>query len=211
MMAKMKKPLPIDNEIKHTVGPTEEILDDSEYSTKTEFSKATIIQQQIMKCLELRSKDMKPGYTTWVLDKDGSAKPQIVADSRKEYVSSVEALKNTLAPELDVKRPELEGSYEEEKKKIFDKYAYREKTGKIQKGYDAVWVYSGRVFMPQKGTPLPCDTSKPHRTDITYNTHSWDAKIDAYWDELLLVADELYAELNRLIHILDYFQGESSW
>jgi hypothetical protein len=187
-----------------------EELEDSEYSRKSEFSKATITQTQVSKCLELRSRDMRPGYTTWSSDKSGSFKPTVVQDSRKEFVSSVEALKNMLAPEIDQKKPELEELYNEAKEISFKKYAYHEKIGKVWKDGKAIWKYSGRIFMPQKGTPILCNDGRPLSTGTSINPNAWDHLIDAYWDELVDYADELFAELNRLIHILDYFKGGTS-
>jgi len=187
----------------------EEILEDSEYSRKSEFSKATIIQSQISKCLELRSKDMKPGYITYI-----QGKPTVIPDSRKEYVGAVECLKNTLAPEIDNKMPDLEEIWSSTKKEIFDKFAYKERIGKkfvkTPAGEKVVWIYSDRIFIPQKGSIIMCHNDKPLSGGISYNPNGWDTNIDAYWDCLVEIADELYADLNRLIHKLDYFKGGTS-
>ncbi len=191
-----------------------EKLISSEYSTKSEFSKAILSQEQIRKCLELRSKDMRPGYTTWILDKTGSSKPVIVPDSRKEFISCMEALKNLLAPEIILMKKELEKEYEDVKDELFDKYAYKER---IRKEYDdetkvARWVHSKRNYMPHKGQPLPDDDpSKPNGLSIISNPNLWDSKIDAYWDEMLILADILFAELNKLIHTLDYFKVQTGY
>lgn len=187
-----------------------EELEDSEYSRKSEFSKAIITQTQVSKCLELRSRDMRPGYTTWARDNAGILKPIVVTDSRKEFVSSVEALKNLLSPEIDKKTPELEELYDKAKEITFKEYAYNERIGKVWENGVAVWKYSGRVFMPQKGTPITCNNDKPSSIGISIDPNGWDNLIDAYWDELVCHADELFAELNRLIHILDYFKGGTS-
>lgn len=188
----------------------EDVLEESEYSRKSEFSKATITQAQVGKCLELRSRDMRPGYTTWSENKSGVLKPMVVADSRKEFVSSVEALKNMLAPEIDLLMPDLEEAYDNAKEESFKKYAYKEKIGKVYINEKATWQYSGRVFIPQKGSPIMCGNNKPESLGVTYDTHAWDTLIDAYWDELVIYADDLFAELNRLIHKLDYFKGGTS-
>ena len=191
---------------------SEELLTDSEYSRKSEFNKAVITQTQISKCLELRSKDMKPGYTNWVIDKSGSAKPQIIGDSRKEFISSVEALKNLLYPEIQLKAKDLLDNYSKEKKNIFNKYAYKERVGKRYEEGKPVWIYSKRLYMPHKGQPLiDHDSNNPMSLKTTMNANLWDANIDAYYDELVILADELFAELNELIHTLDYFKGGMSF
>ena len=104
----------------------------------------------------------------------------------------------------------MEELYDEAKNLTFKKYAYHERTAKIWESDKAVWVYSGRIFIPQKGTPIACNNNKPNSIGISFDPHGWDHLIDAYWDELVSHADELFAELNRLIHILDYFKGGTS-
>ena len=184
----------------------ETLLDESEYSRKSEFSKAVLTQNQVAKCLDLRSKDMRPGYTTFVM---GS--PQVIPDSRKEFVGAVECLKNLLAPEIDIKMPDLEEKWDTGKKTIFERYAYWERIGRKIKGEKIEWVYSGTKFVPQKGATLMCQHDQYPRSERTsWKEGLWDAQIDAYWDELVNIADELFAELNRLIHELDYFKTGTS-
>jgi len=203
----------VENEIRQGGQPSEELLEESEYSSKSEFSKATLTQVQITKCLDLRSKEMKPGFTTFVIDKNGEAKPQQINDSRKEYISSVDALLNLLSPETDINLPRLVEQYQGFKKISFNKYSYKERIGrkyvKTPNGEKAIWVYSDNIFIPHKGTPIMCLGKKENTNHISYNTHEWDMKIDAYWDELVFIADELFAELNKLIHTLDYFKGKT--
>lgn len=187
---------------------TEELLEDSEYSRKSDFSKAIIVQTQISRCLEHASKDMRPGYTTWIMDKDGSAKPVVVPDSRKEYVASVEALMNLLAPEINLKKPGLLSDYETTKEEYFTEFAYRERISRKIVDGKPKWEYGDRIFMPHKGQPLmDFDPQYPNRASITMNPHLWDSKIDAYWDSLVDLASQLFRELNKLIHDIDYFKG----
>ena len=191
------------------------LLEDSEYSRKSEFSKATLAQTQVQKCLELRSKDMSPGYTTWVLDKDGNAKPQIIPDSRKEFVSAVTALRFLLNPEISLdKNKDMLTDYEKRKQETFEKFCYQErkyrkfitKDGKTT----AVWVCGDRKYIPQKGASiLTYENINGLQTKMAKGI--WDEKIDAYWDEMVELADELFAKLNDLIHSLDYFKGGTSF
>ena len=138
-------------------------------------------------------------------------KPEIIPDSRKEFVGCIEALKNTLIPELESKMPEVSGIWDEGKEELFKKYAYHERTKKVWKDGKAVWEYSGRVFIPQKGSMIVCNNDKPESVGITYSSTAWDHLINAYWDDMVEIADELYAELNKLIHKLDYFKGKVAW
>ena len=188
----------------------EEPLDDSEYSVKGDFSKATLIQNHLAKCLELRSRDMRPGYTTYV-----QGKPVIIPDSRKEFAGSIEALRNILSPELASKQPQINPQWETWKEKLFKRFAYPERKRKkfiIETDGVAVWEYTGKVFLPQKATSIKVsDPQHPNSIQTTFMVGAWDDKVDAYWDEMVLGCDELFAELNDLIHELDYFKGASSW
>jgi hypothetical protein len=114
-------------------------------------------------------------------------------------------------PEIKLKKPELFNEYENGKKEIFDEYAYTERVGKKFEGEQAVWIYSGRKYMPNKGQALlDHDPMNTGNTKTKPNPNLWDANIDAYWDKLVLIADELFAELNQLIHTMDYFKGGMS-
>ena len=193
---------------------SEELLEDSEYSRKSEFSKAIITQGQVERCLVLRSKDMRPGYTTWKIDKSGTAHPEIIADSRKEFISSVEALKNLLSPEAEVKAKDILDNYLYEKNKLFNKYCFQERLGRRydEKIKKVVWVCTSRRFMPQKGAKLLGeDPSNPGGVRSVIIPELWDNNIDAYLDELTELADELFANLNKLIHKLDYFKEGRSF
>lgn len=194
----------------------DELIEDSEYSKKSEFSKAVLVSEQVQRCLTLRSKDMKPGYTTYFLDGTGQAHPKIIPDSRKEFVSAAEALKNMLSPEIKSKNPEIEKDYQKAKKRAFDKYAYKERLHKFFPNGDSAnpvqWKLSGRVYMPQKGQPVLIDDPKaPKSCSVSKDCNAWNSRIDAYWDELVEAADKLFQELNELIHNLDYFKGGSSF
>ena len=189
----------------------EELLEDSEYSRKSDFSKAIVCQNQVVKCMELRSRDMRPGYTTWINDK-----PTVIPDSRKEFVGSVIALKNLLSPEIAAKVKEMGDQWDEAVRKVFEKYAYKARRGKIEKVLNGitvyVWDYTGDSFIPQKGATLMCQNDKyPNTLKISYKQGIWDSHVDSYWDEMVDLADELFAELNNLIHILDYFKGGISF
>lgn len=203
-MADDTMPTEYDNEREEIVG--------SEYSSKSEFSKAILSQSQVMRCLELRSKDMRPGYTTWIVDKTGSSKPVVVMDSRKEFISAIEALKNLLAPEMLLEHKELGPAWAKGKEELFDEFCYNERKNKEINGDGVKWTYTGRKYMPHKGQPLPDDDpKKPNSLSTVSNPSLWDSKIDAYWDAMLELADEMFGELNMLVHKLDYFKTQTGY
>jgi hypothetical protein len=186
-----------------------EDIEESEYSVKAGFSKAELVSKQIAKCLDLRSHDMRPGYTTY---KDG--KPEIVPDSRKEFIGAVEALNNMLAPEIHTEKSDIRTLWEAFKKDKHSQYDYRERTGRKfaddTRRDKAVWILSGRVFLPQKGTAILVSCGPPQGIQVSHSSTAWDAYIDAFWDDIQIGADELFAELNILIHNIGYFKGATT-
>jgi hypothetical protein len=193
-----------------TYDDSSELLDESEYSKKTEFSKAGIASVHVSNILQLRSEDMRPGYTTWVPDKTGTLRPQVIPDVRKKFVGAVEALLNFLTPELDIHKPKLKQEYEDAKQEVFNRFCYHERIGKKWneklQGYD--WETTNEKFIPQKGAVVLIEEKNhPLSMDHLEIAGGWDIKVDTYWDEMVLVADELFCELNNLIHKLEYFKG----
>jgi len=192
----------------------DELLEESEYSRKSEFSKARLCEDHSRRILELRSRDMRPGYTTWFTDKDGNSKPQVIPDSRKEYVGAVEILMRFLSPEIKIEKSKIKDIYEEEKEEVFNKYAYHEKAYKY---YDtnkncALWKLTGEIYLPQKGARILCDDeTAPNSVNISSKNGLWDIKVDAYWDALVDLCDQLFEELVDLMHKIDYFKGGSSF
>jgi hypothetical protein len=187
-----------------------ELLEESEYSKKTEFSKAGIASVHVSNILQLRSEDMRPGYTTWVPDKSGTLRPQIIPDVRKKFVGAVEALLNFLTPELDVQKSSLSKTYEQKKKALFKRFCYAERKGKTWNPKTGLfdWETTGEEFIPQKGAIVLMEEKEhPYSMDYLEIPGGWDMKIDAYWDKMVEIADELFCELNNIIHKLEYFKG----
>lgn len=186
------------------------ILPGGDYSGKSEFSKPVIVQTQILRCLQLRSLDMRQGYTSWKQDIRGQAHPEIIADTRKAFIGSVDVLFNLLAPEIADFNPELEEQYEKEKKRLFEKYCYEETNGKkfveSPNGLIAKWIYTGRKYMPHLGDGIE-QTNPAHKegTGTIAINGLWDKTLNAYWDEMLKVSDELFKELNLVIAQAKYF------
>ena len=191
----------------------EETIQDSEYSTKAGFSKAELVSMQMAKCLNLRSCDMRPGYTSWV-----DNKPEVIPDSRKAFIGSVEGLFAFLKPEVMANKPEIATKWKEDVDKIFDCYAYKERIGRKftdnsnKEGVPnpPMWVLSGRKFMPQKGATIMIAGGPSNGIAVDYSKTAWDNKIDAFFEEKLIAADELFADLSVLIHDIDYFKGDHS-
>jgi len=194
----------------------EEELDDTDYFTKTELSKPAKVSEQVSRILALRSVDLREGYTTWVSDKFGNTHPQIIPDSRKAYVGSVIALKLILQPEIDSipKFKELVEEYEKRKQELLKVYGFRERISKVHNKGDkeTSWVYGERFYLPEIGAVLPGDDANyPRSIKIKPIEGLWDNFVSLYWNELVTLSDTLFANLNKLIHKLNYFEGGSEF
>ena len=192
-----------------------EYLDDeTNYSSKSELSKAAKVSEQVSRCLTLRSVDLRAGYTTWVADKSGSLKPQIIPDTRKAYCNSIIALKLLLSPEIESipRFKKKVDEYNNMTKKLFLKFGYRERISReIKPGSDIpIWIYGDNFYMPEIGSLILKEDGYNKLTSHE-QTGVWDSKVNQYWDNLVFLYDELFAILNELIHEKDYFKETSGW
>lgn len=188
--------------------------DDAEYSKKSEYSKPAVIQQQVQKCNELRSKEMCEGHTMHLMDKQGNVKIVDIPDGRQPYINAVKILLCNLAPELRREKGVKENvsGWIEEEENLFEKYKYKEL--KMIMTPDGMKIeYSGNSFLPKKGAILleGIKRNKSAPPSPMRTPGLWDTKINAYWDELVCIYDEIFAELNILIDKCEYFKEKSSW
>ena len=70
-----------------------------EYIPKSDYSKALITKEAVQRCLTLRAVEMKPGHWNMKVFPNGIQK-EYNTDTRKAFISSVEALRNLLYPEM---------------------------------------------------------------------------------------------------------------
>ena len=101
-----------------------------------------------------------------------------------------------------------------------EKYVYTERI-KVWKPFTlkdggteqrAVWIPSGRVYLPEVEAVLPTDDKQhPNSIFIEDRRGLWDNKVHAYWNELVEYYDELFAELNCLIDRNNYFKQGIGW
>lgn len=189
-------------------------LDDAEYSRKSEYSKPAVIQTQVMRCNELRSKEMVEGHTIRSFDKQGNFKVIDIPDTRQPFIGGVIALKTNLTPEImrEEKIKTNIDNFNTKVKELFEKYKYKELT-LIFEGVTPKLAYTGNEYIPKKGAILVNNIKKGGGKPPSENKIEglWDNKISAYWDEMVLLYDELFAELNVLIDINEYFKPVSGW
>ena len=179
----------------------------SNYSSKGEFSKAIIVSEVIRKVIEYRSKEMRSGYFNTTLTANGEEIKTWVADSRKNFISAVIALSLTLSPEMesDAKAKKADVKYHIEEKKLFEKFCYEDVTLDESKN---LYKKNGCKFIPEidyKVKVMLRDNNGIRKPSSV--TGQWNDKVEQYWIELLSLADDLFKELNMLLHRIGYFNN----
>lgn len=191
----------------------ENVLEDAEYSPKSDFNKATLVQSAISRVVESRSKEMRSGYYNTLTLPNGSVKKQYFPDTRKEFISSVEALKSVLSPEIATNEETKRFLTEFEKKKqiLFDEYA-TQKVRVTPMGLDITDI----KYIPEVDEDFPIniivvDNSGSTKRRIDFKRGYWNFEVKQYWDKMVLLYDELYAQLNILIALKNYFKQGTSY
>ncbi len=188
------------------------ISEAAEYSPKSEFSKPAVVQEAVSKCIENRSQEMKAGYFNESADKNGNKVKTWIKDTRKIFISSVEALRHLLYPECsrDTKYMKQEKTYLEKAKEIKETYSYEEWKIKETQGR-CKYEKTGRKYMPEIDDTLPLPVVKKSQTYIERIPGGWNTYINLYYDELIHIYDKLFAELNYVIDRLNYFKQKISF
>jgi len=187
-----------------------------EYSPKSDFSKAMVVKEAIQKCMEARGKEMRSGYWNIKVMPNGIQK-EYKEDSRKAFISTVEALRNLLSPEIKRNKPfiEVENKMVERFEKLKDVYSYQERQQVIIKdpktGMEMpVWKKTGLKYIPNVDAVVTVpNSSNPNQANT--GPGLWNNHVSAYWDALVIEYDELFASLNELIDSLNYFKQELTY
>jgi hypothetical protein len=188
----------------------EEEDDSSEYSPKSEFSKPAIVAEAVRKIREARACEMKEGYYNFKIGKDGSTTKIWVPDSRKIFVSNVNATLSILSPEISRSERMLEviKVIDEKKKELFEKYCYYERTRCQLKNGSWGWAVTNKRWMPRVDENLPTENSaypKSKRWEIKKGV--WNDMINNYWDEMVELYDMINSEINLLADENNYFKS----
>ncbi len=188
------------------VGYSDIESENAEYSAKSDFSKAKIVYEAMQKCIQARGKEMKAGYYNHKVSNDGSILKIWVEDSRQVFIGSVEVLRGLLSPEIknEKKYDSAIKKYYEHKIKIKKIYMYHEKMPENEKG-KILLKKTGRAFIPEIGlSVIVPDLRNPVIGKAVMG--GWDNNVNAYWDELVILYDYIFAILNDLINHLNYFK-----
>ena len=188
----------------------EEIISEgAEYSPKSEFSKPRVCEKSVILCVEARGSEMRPGYFNTTIDKNGNPQRSWIQDSRKVFIGKVDALRGLLSPEIKRNKriKEKLESLDERKKESFESCCYKEmKTIKDKDNY-VIWIETNKNIMPEIDDPVVvvADPKFPNRASL--HKGGWNLKVNSYWNELVLIYDEIFAELNDLMYDLNYFKA----
>ncbi len=178
--------------------------DGAEYSPKSEFSKPEVTEEAVKRCITLRAKEMKQGYFNTLFSKEGLPLKTWIEDSRKAYCSSVQALRSLLIPEVlgddAYQKIDLE--------KIYKEYAYFEL--RIKRVGNRITYNRTEIFY------IPEIDAKVNVKEIFPDGHEelrtiagyWNPKVNAYWNDMVLKHDQIFEELMKVIHRLNYFKQQ---
>lgn len=183
----------------------------ADYSPKAEFKTPILAMELVKKCNEARATEMKQGFWNEKSDKHGNAIRTWIEDQRKVYINSVIALHNFLAAEC-------------ERDQTFKTF-FSDKNEGIQKELDSVeeiysynifeydnqtgmWKKSDRKIIPQIDEELLVPSPNDQRT-LTNVKGAWNFKVNAYYDDLVLIYDEIFKELKKVIYRIKDFKKKS--
>ncbi len=194
----------------------------AEYSPKSEFSKPRVVEESVTKCMGLRAKEMKKGYYNTTFTKEGLPLKQWVEDSRKVYCSSVQALKVLMMPEILTEQKEENDKQKDSNKKkltrifskmkkiseLFGEYAYYILEQKEVNG-GMKYVKTESYYMPDVDAVVQVRKIFPDGSEqlLPINGY-WNSKVDAYWDNMVTINDQLFEQLIMVIHRLNYFKSK---
>ena len=178
----------------------EDVLDNAEYSSKSDLSKAEKVSTQIERCSENRSKEMKEGYNNY--DKLGNKIK--IPDSRKEWVSSVIALKLLLTPEIKRSKVFKDEDFKEKHESLIKKWGVL-----INEKDKAIPLLDEEFLEDFRGVNKQgISTGRINKKGIM---GKYNANFHRYWDDMVKLYDEIYAKLNVLVDQCNYFKQEVSY
>ncbi len=185
--------------------------EEAEYSSKSDFSKAKIVYEAMTKCIEARGKEMKSGYYNNKMNNDGTITKMWVEDSRQIFIGTVEVLRGLLSPEIKNEENYKNAikKYYDKKKEIKKEYIYKERMPENKDGR-ILFKETGRKFIPEIGSKVIVrDLKNPQSAQQIVG--GWDNYINAYWDNLVILYDFIFALLNDLINNLNYFKQMTAY
>lgn len=186
-------------------------------SSKVEFSKPLLVMEALRVCFKIRAQEMRKGFIQEKFDKFGNVLREVIPDSRKQFISSVKALRGLLSPETTADKiyMEKEKALIQKLKEAFDKYSYKPFSMKVVVDENDVFKNKKRIpyipegtlgYIPEAGSTIELLSKGVGNSVLISRKGGWDIKTDAYTDECLIVYDEIFEELNQMVGRTNYFK-----
>lgn len=197
----------------------EDISESPEYSPKSDFSKAQKVGEAFSKVVEVRAKEMKPGYYNFSVDRNGLMQKIWIPDARVIFIGAVESLKNILTPEIsrdESCKKELK-KINEKIKEVKEKYSYEEllldyKKDELTDVLIPYYKKTGYKIMPEIDDEVVAPTmGQDGKVVYSPINGGWNKKVNIYRNILVSYYDDIFAELNKLIDRLNYFKAGLSF
>jgi hypothetical protein len=188
-------------------------IEEGDYSKKSDFDKASIVQGAVQKVQETRSQEMKEGYFNILELPNGSIKKVYFPDTRQQYIGSVNYLKAVLSPEIrtndNIKRFLVK--FDKQKEELLNKYSVIRVT---TNGNDIIELKE--KYLPRVDEEFPIKIlvntgNGKNRTNIVFKRGLHNFNVRMYWDEMVELYDTLFCELNNLISEKNYFKRQTSY
>ena len=194
----------------NTDEPNDDNINDSQsYSTRSDFSKASVVSQSITTCFNLRSVEMKKGYFNFKVNpKTGEETKTWVSDSRKNFISSVDGLRSILYPEClrDISMKNFLVEFDAKKKKLQERFYYKEEVVKRDSEGRLYLIKTGASFLPEEDFVIIKLRPIIGKGLQKYGHKGlWNLRTEIFWTEMIPLYDELFAQLNLLCDKNDYF------
>jgi len=181
--------------------------------SKTSKGRKELIINAWEKCMQTRSEEMRKGYFNFKKDRMGNESKTWIPDAREKYINSVIAFDIGTTSIHDSKYLMAKINIMKDAEKCFNKWGW--KTFKIKRTpipqsynqYQYVKEDDGKIIMPEVGD------KGAFVEDIEPNGNiymrDWSAMCHNYMQSLVLIYDELFAELVLLLHRENYLIGET--
>lgn len=207
-------------------------------SSKTDFSYPQLVMRAIEDCRIKRAVEMKEGYFNDKLDKQGNIRREWIPDTRKIFISSVDGLKDLLAPEIKndkvfqkiMSGVEISKDEKTQEKKLEIKkgqevikvktIAQKNIQGKLDEIFDKFayekieqtkegWEKTGFKYLPQINEEVAM-ISVRHENRFDVVEGGWNHKVNSYHDAKIPIYDELFSELVNICSRLGYFKKKTT-
>lgn len=189
----------------------------ADYNPKSEYSKPVITFQASQRCIEARGKELNPGFFNIILTKDGMPVRTWIPDERKIYCNSVKAFMNLLIPEIlgntdkfvDVEK------FRTKEKELFEKYSCPIYDISSAEGTSYNVKDTGERFIPRLDEEttyvVESNITKGITKSIIRKKGLWNGKVNKYWDNMVEIHDDLFFNLMKIIHKLNYFKQGTNY